>query len=181
MGSPWNIRASQLGSKIIMQDAKISPAAVQPNSNKILLFVFILIGLLGIGLYANNVFKAFLPASLPQGVTVISQSNLEEKYGLHVNLVAVTAAGGMVDLRLKIINGEKAKSLLQDKKNFPALLVSNGNTQLNASEDTKSQSINFYDGGDLFLMFSNAGNAVKPGTPVTLLFGNTALDPINAR
>ena len=164
-----------------MQDAKVGPTAAQPVASKILLFVFILIGFLGIGLYANNVFKAFQPSSLPRGTTVISQSLLEEKYGLRVNLVAVTAAGGMVDLRLKIIDGEKAKSLLQDKKNFPVLVASDGKTQLNVSEETKSQEIKFENGVDIFLLFPNAGNAVKPGASVTLMFCDTALEPIDAR
>ena len=38
--------------------------------------------------------------------TVISQSALEQEYGLRVNLLALTAAGGMVDLRLKILDAE---------------------------------------------------------------------------
>jgi hypothetical protein len=164
-----------------MQDVKINSAVAQPTSNKILLFVFILIGFLGIALYANNVFKAFQPTSLPQGTIVISQDTLEETYGLRVNLIAVTAAGGMVDLRLKMIDGEKAKSLLQDKKNFPVLLASDGNTRLEASEDTKSQEIKFEDNGDLFLLFPNTGNVIKRGSSVTLVFGETALNPIDAK
>lgn len=164
-----------------MQGAKINSATVRPVSSKILLLAFILIVFVGIGLYANNVLKIFSPSSFPKGTIVISQSDLEEKYGLRVNLVAVTAAGGMVDLRLKIIDGEKAKFLLQDKKNFPVLLASDGNIQLNVPEETKSREIKFEDKGNLFLLFPNAGNAVKPGVPVTLLFGNIALDPIDAR
>jgi hypothetical protein len=164
-----------------MQDIKINSAIAQPTPNKILLFVFILIGVLGVGLYANNVFKAFQPTSLPQGTTVISQGVLEEKYGLRVNLIAVTAAGGMVDLRLKMIDGEKAKSLLQDKKNFPVLLASDGNTRLEASEDTKSQEIKFEDDGDLFLLFPNTGNVIKRGSSVTLVLGETALNPIDTK
>ncbi len=63
--------------------------------------------------------RAFQAASLPNGTVVISQGTLEEKYGLRVNLIAVTAAGGFVDVRLKIVDGEKLKLLLADKNKFP--------------------------------------------------------------
>ena len=163
-----------------MQDAKIGRAAVQPPSIKFIFVAIILIGLLGIGLYVNNVSKAFQASSLPERA-VISQSALEAKYGLRVNLVAVTAAGGMVDLRLKITDPEKAKLFLQDKKNFPVLLANDGTVTLNVSEETKSQPIEFVKDGNIFLLFPNAGNAVKPGASVTLMFGDVALEPLDAR
>lgn len=109
-------------------------------------------------------------------VTNISQSALEAKYGLRVNLIGVTAAGGLVDLRLKIVDGAKAKLLLQNKKNFPAL--SAGGVILKASEETAAQEIKFDDGGNLFLMFPNSGNSVKPGSAVVVRFGDLALDAI---
>jgi len=117
------------------------------------------------------------PARLP----AISQSALEERYGLRVTLVAVTAAGGMVDVRLKMLDGAKAQTLLQAKEHFPALWIEDRQITLQVSEEIKSQEIKFEDGGDLFLLFPNSGGAVKAGTPVTLMFGDTPLEPIEAR
>ena len=164
-----------------MQNMKAGRLAAQPVSVRFLFLVIILIVLLGIGLYANNVFKAFQPSSLAQGATGISQSTLEKKYGLRVNLVAVTAAGGMVDVRLKIVDAEKARSLLRDKKKFPVLLVSGSEITLNVSEVTKSEEIKFENDGNLFLLFPNIGNAVKPGTSVIFIFGDTALEPLKVK
>lgn len=156
------------------QTLKSSRATIQPISNKFLFLIIVLIVLLGIGLYTSNTLKALRPAA-----ATISQSALEDKYGLRVSLVAVTAAGGMVDLRLNVVDAEKATALLQNKKNFPRLLV-NGRV-LDVAEETKSQELKLEDNGSLFLLFPNAGNAVKPGTSVTLLFGEIALEPIEAR
>ena len=114
-------------------------------------------------------------------MTVISAQALEEHYGLRVNLVAVTAAGGMVDLRLKMLDGEKAKAFLQDKKNFPELYIADGDVTLKASEDTISQEIKFETDGNIFLLFPNGANMVKRGTSVTVMFGDTALEPIEAK
>lgn len=115
--------------------------------------------------------------------TLISASELQNQYGLRVNLLAVTAAGGMVDVRFKILDGQKAKLLLQDKKNFPVLSVgsSSSASTLRVSEDSAAQEIQFEDNGNLFLTFSNAGNAVQKGAPVSILFGNIQLEPIPAK
>ena len=158
----------------IMQTLKANRVTAQSVSNKFLFLIVLLIALLWIGWYASKTFKAPSPAAV-----TISQNVLKDKYGLHVSLVAVTAAGGMVDLRLNVVDAEKATALLQDKKNFPRLLV-NGQV-LNVSEETKSQELKLEDNGSLFLLFPNAGNAVEPGTSVTLLFGEIALKPIEAR
>jgi hypothetical protein len=114
-------------------------------------------------------------------MTTISQSVLEEQYGLRVNLVAVTAAGGLVDLRLKILDGGRAEALLGDPTNLPALLVPDRDVTLELPDEAKSQEIRFEDDGNYFMMFPNTANAVKPGTPVTIQFGDLQLEPIAAK
>jgi len=161
-----------------MQALKANRPAVTPNPiNKYFSFAIILIILVVVAIIINNAYRAFQPAPLPQGVVPISQSVLEEKYGLHVNLVAVTGAGGFVDLRLKILDGAKAKLLLGDKKNYPTIFTSDGIT-LNAPDDTKSQSIEYTAGNGVYIMYPNSSDAVKTGAPVQILFGDTALEPI---
>ena len=158
-----------------MQNVKVNDMAVmQSRPNKIVPVAIILIVLIAASLV---LFRSY--QSKPSAATVISQSALEEKYGLRVNLIAVTGAGGFVDVRLKIVDGEKAKLLLTDANNFPALMI--GDIVLNAPEDTKSQKMRFENNAGMFIMYPNSGNAVKTGTPVTILFGDTALEPITAR
>ena len=154
-----------------------SPAKL---SNKLIAIGFVFIIILIVAMFAKNIYMAFQPLSLPRGTVTISQSAMEEKYGLHVNLVAVTGAGGFVDVRLKIVDGSKAKLLLGDKKNFPSLFSKNG-VILNVPDDTKSQVMKFDNGGNLFIMYPNSGNAVTRGSPVTIVFGDTAVEPINAK
>ncbi len=142
--------------------------------------IAIILALLVAAFFAWNATRT-RSASVLDGTTMISQTVLEEKYGLRVNLIAVTAAGGMVDLRLKITDGEKAKSLLGDKKHFPALLIKENNVLLRASEETAKQEIKFEDNGDVFVLFPNSGNALKPGGSVIILFGDIAVEAINAQ
>jgi hypothetical protein len=147
---------------------------------KFIYTAFILLILLVAALYLNNAYKAAKAVAFPKDAVTISQGVLEEKYGLHMTLVAVTAAGGFVDVRIKIIDGEKAKALLSDKNNFPALWVK-GRGTLNAPEDTKSQAIQFETGSTIFVMYPNSANAIKSGDAVSILFGDVALEPVEAQ
>jgi hypothetical protein len=156
------------------------PAARSNSIKKYISVALILVILLVVALFVNKAYKALQPASLPQGTVTISQNALEAQYGLRVNLVAVTGAGGFVDLRLKMVDGDKAKLLLADAKNFPSLFSEKG-VVLGAPEDTKSQKIEYISGGNLFIMYPNVGNAVTHGSPVTIVFGDTALEPINTK
>lgn len=163
----------------MLQELTVNNAPMRFRSNKFVFIAIIVLVLLVVGLGFYYSAKA---KPVPPPVPMISQSMLEDQYGLRVNLVAVTALGGMVDLRLKIIDGDKAKLLLEDQANFPALYVNDANLTLNVSADDKSQEIKFEDDGNLFLLYPNSGNAVKPGTPVNVLFGNTImLESMEAR
>jgi hypothetical protein len=159
-----------------MQEVKTNLVVINHRLNKYILPALILFLLVATGLIYYSSAKAEVVSK-----TQISQTDLEEKYGLRLNLIGVTAGGGMVDLRLKIVDGEKARILLQDKNNFPVLQVNKSRVSLSASEDLKSQQIKFEDGVSLFLLYPNAGNAVKQGTPVMVNFGDIALRPIEVK
>ena len=154
--------------------------ATSTLKNKYIYFAIIFAFFIVVALYINNAYQALKPPSLPSGTVTLSQSAFEEKYGLHVNLVAVTGAGGFVDVRLKMVDADKAKLLLADAKKFPSLFAKNG-VMLTAPEDTKSQKIEFITGGGLYIMYQNGGNSVQRGDPVMLVFGDTAVESINAR
>ena len=166
---------------MLMKEMTANVATGRPHLTRylilgIILAVVILIGFLAV----RGTQKSDAVVNL-SGMTTLSQSVLEEKYGLRVNLVAVTAAGGLVDLRLKIVEGEKAKLLLQDPSHFPSLWIANGDATLVVPEETRSQAIKFENGGNLFVMFPNARGMVKPGTPVIIRFGDTQVEPIPAK
>jgi len=149
------------------------------NKKQFFSLVFILVVLVAGGLIVFRANRAQAQTE-PSISAHISESALESQYGMRVNLLAVTGAGGFVDVRIKIVDGEKAKLLLEDAKNFPALLTSQ-NIVISAPADTKSQEIRYDNGGTMFIMYPNSGNAVTRGAPVNILFGDLALDPIVAK
>jgi hypothetical protein len=163
-----------------MIDAKTKTMRRQFSSNKYLLLAIILIILLSLGLYGYNAFRTSQAASSQPGIIPITQSTLEEDYGLRVQLLAVTAAGGLVDLRLQIVDAEKAEALLSESTNIPALRVGD-DVILRTSEDAAAQDIQFEDGKSIFVMFPNTGNILKPGDPVNIIFGDLQLETIQSK
>jgi len=166
---------------MLMKEMTANVVTERPHRKKYLILVTALVVVFLIGFLAVRGAQKSEAMVNSSGMTALSQSVLEEKYGLRVNLVAVTAAGGLVDLRLKIVDGEKAKSLLPDSSHFPALWIADGDVTLVVPEETRSQEIKFENDGNLFVMFPNARGMVKPGTPVIIRFGDTQVEPIPAK
>jgi len=111
---------------------------------------------------------------------MLTTGELQDRYGIRVNLLGVTAAGGMLDLRLKMVDSQKAAQLLDEPANFP-VLVSQGGEVLHAATDSLVLRGVLVDGGNLFLIFPNTRSAISAGTPVTIRFGELLVGPIVAR
>jgi hypothetical protein len=141
---------------------------------------FFTVLLLAAALAVFLAYNAWLSIRPAPAAAAITTSELQERYGIHVNLLGVTAAGGMVDLRLKMVDGEKAAALLDEPANFPVLVTDNG-TVLKAATDSQVLRGVLGDGGNLFLLFPNSRNAVHPGMKVMIRFGDFLVGPIDAR
>jgi hypothetical protein len=161
-------------------EAKRKPIAKYPaRRSPFLNGIYVAMALLAIALVVFNAVRSVQAGELPKDTVLLSQAALGEKYGLQVNLLAVTAAGGMVDLRLKIVDAAKAETLLGDAKNLPTLFVNH--TRLFPTQEISPEAIKFENGTVLVVLFSNPRNLITPGTPVTVMFGNTAVEPIESR
>ncbi len=131
---------------------------------------------LGLGLL---LFQALRAAQTPTALP-ISAAALEARYGMRIDLLAVTAAGGKVDLRIKILDAAKAKTLLGAAENYPSLRLAGSGVALSIPADQRP-SAPLADGASFFLLFPNAGDAIKPGAPVSIQFGAISLEAIKAR
>jgi hypothetical protein len=157
-----------------MRTSTTRPATYNFRFDKLFIGAIIFILILMAGLITLH--SLGIPASHTT-IPPISQSALEAKYGLRVSLIAVTAAGGKVDLRMKMVDSVKARLLLQDSKNFPSLVTSRG-VVLSVPADEKPEGLEFKDGTDIFLLFPNTRGVLQPGMSVSLMFGETKLEPI---
>lgn len=113
--------------------------------------------------------------------TTISTKTLEERYGIRLHLIAVSAAGGLVDFRYMITDQAKAEALhdylgkitLTADDNGTILTMATGHG-MHRNDRLESGQLNFH-------FFANTRNAVQPGHPVTVVIGPVRLERINAQ
>jgi hypothetical protein len=102
----------------------------------------------------------------------ISQQTLEEDYGMQLSLAAVSALDSIVDVRMKILDPEKAEKLLEEE-HF-ALLV--GDTLIPSPHVSR----HMFKNKTIIVMFPNRQNIVQSGTPVSLVFDSLRVEPVLA-
>jgi hypothetical protein len=163
-----------------MEMSKPNHIASQPWWSKFLLPAALLALVILFGFLTYRVYLKPQTASALPGKVLISQSALEEKSGLHVTLLAVTAAGGMVDFRFKVTDVDKATKILQTDKLLPYLTVAGSKVSLKPTPETL-QNAKLEGGQVYYILYGNTGNLVKPGTPVSVIIGDWQLEPIIAK
>lgn len=109
----------------------------------------------------------------------ISTGALEARYGIKLDRIAVTAAGGLVELRFTVVDTQKAGRLLKDRKVAPTLIAEDGKT-LHAPVQGAWRNIRLQENASCFVLFPNARSAVKPGARVSLAFGDLKVDAVAA-
>jgi len=164
----------------MMEETKAKPVADQPRWSKFLIPMALLALVILFGFLAYRVYGKPQTDSNLTGKALISQSELEEQAGVRVTLIAVTAAGGMVDFRFKVTDVEKAKKALQEGKLLPYLTVVGSNVSLKPAPETL-QDMKLENGLVYYILYGNNGNLVKPGTPVSVIIGDWQLEPIIAK
>lgn len=119
--------------------------------------------------------------SVPDASTakVINAATMAADYGIKVDLVAVTAAGGLIDVRFTVVDETKAKALFHDVATMPALLVEGKNTVLRTTKGM-NHNLSLLNGARYFLLFSNAGGVVQAGTQVSVVIDGVRLEPTAA-
>ncbi len=110
----------------------------------------------------------------------MSASDLEEEYGIKVNLVAVSAGGGMIDVRFTVIDKDKALHLLHDATS-DAGPARRAERHRDPAPTGMRHKVTILDGGTYFILYANPGGAIQAGTPVSVVIDDVRLQPIDAQ
>ena len=105
---------------------------------------------------------------------------IEARWGVRVTQVAPTADGGLVDVRFTVLDPDKALDLMSDVNNLPVLHV-DGSDVVVRSAAAMAPGHNVLAGRTYFILYRNAEGSVRPGTSVSILFGDLSLDHVVAR
>jgi hypothetical protein len=109
---------------------------------------------------------------------IVSAVDLEREFGVKVNLVAVTAAGGLVDMRVTVIDKDKAQLLFHEES--PSLFVESRGAVLRLSQGMGHKPV-LLDGATYFFLYPNSGGVVQAGTGVSIVIDAVRTYPITAQ
>jgi hypothetical protein len=132
------------------------------------------------------------PATVPRTpVMATAQSNwpmrpqaalpteIELRYGIQVTQVGMAAAGGLVDLRLKILDAAKARKILGDPANTPVLI--SGDAPPLAPPHHALHGVKLGDGIVYNILYPNVRSTVKAGSEVVVAMGDVRLGPVTVQ
>jgi hypothetical protein len=103
----------------------------------------------------------------------ITQHTFEEEYGMQVSRAALTFRDGIVDVRMKVLDPEKADPLIED--GHFALLV--GDQLIQAPHVSRHMLKN----KTIIVWYPNLQKIVQSGTPVSIVFENLRIEPVTVQ
>jgi hypothetical protein len=121
------------------------------------------------------------PVDVRDGTDAVTADGLAARHGIDVNLIAVTAAGGLVELRYQVVDPDKAAPILHDPELAPALVDEETGATLVMSAPPHRHGGDLQLGATYYFLMANAHNALRPGEQVTLVIGNARLEHIVAQ
>lgn len=104
---------------------------------------------------------------------------LELQTGIQVTQVGLTGAGGLVDVRFKVLDAAKVKALLADPANTPMLLA--GDRPPLMPPHHALRGARFGQGQTFYILYPNLRSAIRPGVEVTVAMGDVRLGPLTAQ
>ena len=114
------------------------------------------------------------------GTSLVGTEELAARYGIDVNLIAVTAAGGLIEFRYQVVDPDKAARLLHDATLAPAFVVEETGETLVMSSPPHRHGSELRLGGTYYFLMANAHNAVHRGTKLTLVIGDLRIEHLTA-
>ncbi|MBU0492115.1 MAG: hypothetical protein KKA73_22990 [Chloroflexi bacterium] len=108
-----------------------------------------------------------------------TSSAIEDKYGIRFTFLAVTADGGLIDLRYRVVDAGKARSFGHYTETAPMLV----------SEDTglvvQITAMGLHNhrvetGYTYYVLYRNTASAIKSGSKVTVVIGDLKLEHVPA-
>lgn len=104
---------------------------------------------------------------------------LEDRWGIQIRQVGVTADGGLVDLRYLVTDADKAARMFGDLQTTPMIRTANGSTIQLRTLIKHHHTLEV--GRTYYMLYRNTGNAIAPGSLITVLVGDVQVSGIIAR
>jgi hypothetical protein len=104
---------------------------------------------------------------------------IEAAWGVRITHIAVTADGGLIEMRFLVLDSDRALAMMQDVANVPILKIEGTDLTIrSAALMTAKHAVAV--GRTGFMLYRNTQGAVTPGTSVSVVFGDLELQHVVA-
>ncbi len=132
------------------------------------------------GVQAGAAAEVVKPALGPPQMSQLPlPSALETQYGIQITHIGLSASGGLVDCRFKVLDAAKARALLGNPANAPMLIA--GDMPPLMAPHNALRGARFGTGQVVYILYSNLRSAIKPGSQVMVAIGDVRLGPVTAQ
>jgi hypothetical protein len=108
---------------------------------------------------------------------VVTADGLVQQSGVKITQVAVTGDGGLVDLRFKVVDPDRANTL-HDPTTPPAVVDEESGLVVHELFMNHSHTGAYKTGVTYYLVFTNPGNWVHHGSRVSVMLGNAQVEHV---
>jgi len=118
---------------------------------------------------------------------------LLHRYGVRVTMVAVTAGGGIVDMRVEVVDAKKALAILHGtgtqhdtpdvadtQPMLQPVVVDEGTGLAARVAGEMAHAFQLKDGRSYYVLLSNTGGVIQPGASVSVVLGHVRLEHVIA-
>jgi hypothetical protein len=109
--------------------------------------------------------------------TMPVSEEIEEKFGVRFTFLAITAEGGMVELRYRVIDEDKAANFGHYTETAP-MLVSEDTGKIVDVTIMGLHNHRVEPGRTYYILYRNTGGALKSGRPATIAIGSYKLEHV---
>ena len=115
------------------------------------------------------------------GTEAVSATELAARNGIDVDLIAVTAAHGLVEFRYQVVDPDKATRILHDADLAPTLVDEDSGATLRMSAPPHKHGGELRLGGTYFFLMANSHDALHRGSHVTLVMGDARVEHLEVQ
>ena len=137
------------------------------------------LGLLALIVAGLGAWQLFGPEKQWEAGTMPVSSEIEERFGVRFSLLAVTADGGMIELRYRVIDEGKAANFGHFTETAP-LLIAEDTGEIVDVTIMGLHNHRVEPGRQYYVLYRNTDGAIQSGRPVTIALGDLELEHVVA-
>ncbi len=148
---------------------------LKAKSNFIFAIVLLVVVSLGLGGFALS--RMIQPPG--KEIAEIPQPVIEARYGVRFTRIAMTADGGLVDIRYVVVNNEGNMDALMDGTHNPVLIATDGKQVF--TEATMTHKVDHEIGQTYWMIYYNTNNALHSGSVIDIQIGDVLIENVKVQ